>query len=172
MPWLFAPAEHRWGHDHFGNAVLCSLPVQAWERIPLPRHYGHSCRNVVLLSAAYRGRTLRLVVTHLDRGDDRDRDRQLQTVAALFLGQQEPAILLGDLNTTGDEPLLAQLLSTPGVHDPVAEILGPKTPRRIDWMLTRGLETVDAGVIENDASDHPCVWAELKLPGDAGGPNR
>ncbi|HVX62689.1 MAG TPA: endonuclease/exonuclease/phosphatase family protein [Pirellulales bacterium] len=172
MPWLFAPAEHRWGHGHFGNAALCRLPVSVWERIPLPQRYGHSCRNALLLSTHFRGRTLRLVITHLDRSDDRERNRQFQAVSALFLEQQEPAILLGDLNTTGDESLLAELLSTAGVHDPLSEILGDKTPRRIDWLLTRGLETVDAGLIDNGASDHPCVWAELKLTRDAERPAR
>lgn len=172
MPWLFAPAEHRWGHGHFGNAALCRLPVRAWEIIPLPQRYGHSCRNALLLSTTCRGRTLRLVITHLDRSDDRERNRQFQAVSALFLQLDEPAILLGDLNTTGDEPLLAELLSTAGVRDPLAEVLGDKTPRRIDWLLTRGLETVDAGLIDNGASDHPCVWAELKLTGDAERPAR
>ncbi len=167
MPWLFAPSEYRWGHDHFGNAVLCSLPVRSWERIPLPRQYGHSCRNFLLAAAEYRGQTLHVVVTHLDRSDDRERHRQFQVVADRFLALAEPAILMGDMNTTADEPVMTQLLATPGVRDPLAEILGDKTPRRIDWLLTRGLDTVDAGLIDNGASDHPCVWAELRLPGDA-----
>ncbi|HEV7224685.1 MAG TPA: endonuclease/exonuclease/phosphatase family protein [Pirellulales bacterium] len=162
--WLFAPAEHRWGHDHFGNAALTSLAVRSWQRIPLPRQYGHSCRNLLLVSLDYRGRTIRAVITHLDRSDARDRSRQLQLASELFLGLAEPALLLGDMNTTADEPSLEQLLSSPGVGDPVAEVLGEKTPRRIDWILTRGLETVDAGLIDVGASDHPCVWAELRLP--------
>jgi endonuclease/exonuclease/phosphatase family metal-dependent hydrolase len=162
--WLFVPAEHRWGHDHFGNAALSSLPVRSWQRIPLPRQYGHSCRNLLLISLDYRGRTVRAVITHLDRSDDRDRDRQLQLAAELFLSLSEPAMLLGDMNTTADEPPLKRLLSAPGVGDPVAEVLGEKTPRRIDWILTRGLETVDAGLIDAGASDHPCVWAEMRLP--------
>jgi endonuclease/exonuclease/phosphatase family metal-dependent hydrolase len=165
--WLFAPAEHRWGHDHFGNAALTSLAVRSWQRIPLPRRYGPSCRNLLLVSLDYRGRTIRAIVTHLDRSDDRDRSRQLQLAAELFLSLAEPAMLLGDMNTTADEPPLKRLLASPGVGDPVAEILGEKTPRRIDWILTRGLETVDAGLIDAGASDHPCVWAELRLPGGA-----
>ncbi len=172
MPWLFVPAEYRWGHNHFGNGMLCSLPIRSWERIPLPRRYGHSCRNLLLLAAAYRGKTLHVVATHLDRSDDRERSNQFHTVADLFLALAEPAILLGDLNTAGDDALLSELLSQPGVRDPVAEILGDKAPRRIDWLLTRGLDTVDAGLLDNDASDHPCVWAELKLAGDSAGPVR
>lgn len=165
--WLFAPSEHRWGHDHFGNAALTSLAVQSWQRFPLPRNYGHSCRNLLLTAFSYRGKTVRTVTTHLDRSDDRDRNRQLQLVAELFLSLAEPAILMGDMNTTADEPAMKRLLATPGVGDPLADILREKTPRRIDWILTRGLEAADAGLIDLKASDHPCVWVELRLPGDA-----
>ncbi|HUY92337.1 MAG TPA: endonuclease/exonuclease/phosphatase family protein [Pirellulales bacterium] len=170
--WLFAPSEHRWGHDHFGNASLTSLEVQSWQRMPLPRNYGHSCRNLLLAAFAYRGQTVRAVMTHLDRSDDRDRNRQLQLVAELFLGLAEPAILMGDMNTTADEPAMKRLLATPGVGDPLAEIMREKTPRRIDWILTRGLEAANAGLVDSGASDHPCVWVELRLPGDVTGPAR
>ena len=170
--WLFAPSEHRWGHDHFGNAALTSLAVQSWQRFPLPRTYGHSCRNLLLTAFSYRGKTVRTVMTHLDRSDDRDRNRQLQLVAELFLSLAEPAILMGDMNTTADEPAMQRLLATPGVGDPLAEIMQEKTPRRIDWILTRGLEAADAGLIDLEASDHPCVWVELRLPGDAADPAR
>ena len=168
LAWLFAPSERRWGHEHFGNAALTSLKVESWQKIPLPRDAGHSCRNLLLAAFSFRGRTIRAAITHLDRGDARDRQRQLEMAADLFLGLEEPAILLGDMNATADEPAIARLLSTPGVCDPLAEIMGANTPRRIDWILTRGLETADAGLIESDASDHPCVWAELRLPGDGG----
>lgn len=165
--WLFAPSEHRWGHDHFGNAAMTSRAVQSWQRFPLPRNFGHSCRNLLLTTFSFRGRTVRAVMTHLDRSDDRDRNRQLQLVAELFLSLTEPAILMGDMNTTADEPAMQRLLATAGVADPLAEIMREKTPRRIDWILTRGLEATDAGLIDLKASDHPCVWVELRLPGDA-----
>jgi endonuclease/exonuclease/phosphatase family metal-dependent hydrolase len=167
LAWLFAPAEHRWGHDHFGNGALASLPVESWQRFPLPQHDGHSCRNLLLAAFSHRGRTVRAVIAHLDRSHDRDRQRQLALAADLFLALAEPAILMGDMNTTADEPGMRRLLSRPGVGDPVAEILRERTPRRIDWILTRGLEAVDAGLVDLGASDHPCVWAELRLPGDA-----
>ena len=168
LAWLFAPSERRWGHEHFGNAALTSLAVESWQKIPLPRNSGHSCRNLLLAAFTFRGRTIRAAITHLDRGDPLDRQRQLQMAADLFLGLEEPAILLGDMNTTADEPAIERLLSAPGVNDPLAQIMGENTPRRIDWILTRGLETADAGLVESDASDHPCVWAELRLPGDDG----
>jgi endonuclease/exonuclease/phosphatase family metal-dependent hydrolase len=57
------------------------------------------------------------------------------------------------------------ILQARGVKDAVGSRMGARAPAdRIDWIFTRGLETVSAGVEKNDASDHPMVWAELKLP--------
>jgi endonuclease/exonuclease/phosphatase family metal-dependent hydrolase len=103
------------------------------------------------------------LLTHITRRDDRDRREQLRSVIALFLAIDKPAILLGDLNSDDEDPQIRQLLQTPGVSDPVAEVLGGETPPRIDWVLTRGFRSLDAGVYDNGASDHPLVWAEIAL---------
>jgi len=163
--WLFAPTEQRWWHYQFGNAVLSKLPITCWQRLPLPRRHARSFRNAVLVSCAIQGRTLNVVVTHLDRSDPRDRQEQWQAVTGLFLALAEPAVLMGDMNTEKLETPLTQLLAAPGVHDPLREILGDTGPR-IDWILTRGLRTIDAGIDDRGASDHPCVWAELSLHAD------
>lgn len=166
MQWLFAPTELRWFHYRFGNGVLTDLPVQSWQRIPLPRRHGRSYRNLVLLTTRFQGVALRALVTHIDRSDDRERADHLRAASELFLALDEPAILLGDLNTSADDPIIAQLLATPGVGDPIALSLGSTAPRRIDWILVRGLETVAAGIDDRGASDHHHIWAELRLPGD------
>jgi len=165
LAWLFAPAEERWWHEQFGNGVVASLPIDYWQRIPLVRRYGKGHRNVLLLGARYRGRPLRLLITHIDRGDDRERSEQLRQVGELFLALAEPVVLLGDLNTSAHEPDLARLLARPGVHDPLAEAMGPATPdRRIDWILSRGLHGVDGGMVDSPASDHAHYWVELAWP--------
>ncbi len=161
MDWLFAPTEQRWWHYRFGNGLLSSLPVEHWQRIPLERVHGKSFRNLLVSNIELDGRTVHVVITHIDRSDDRERVEQLRTVAELFLSLAEPAILMGDMNSSAEEPLIRRLLQSPGVRDPVADVLGDQAPPRIDWILTRGLRTVDAGIIETAASDHPCVWAEL-----------
>jgi endonuclease/exonuclease/phosphatase family metal-dependent hydrolase len=164
LKWLFAPTEERWWHYRFGNSVLSSLEVSSWQTIPLRREASHTYRNAVLLSARHGDASLHLVITHLERGDEQEREHQLRTVADLFLALSEPAILLGDLNCTADDDELRRLLSQPGVRDPLADVLGAAAPPRIDWILTRGLRTLDAGLLDNGASDHPLVWAELELP--------
>jgi endonuclease/exonuclease/phosphatase family metal-dependent hydrolase len=158
--WLFAPTEERWWHHQFGNAILSTAEVAWWQRVPLTSGArGH--RNLVLMEIGYGGGTVRVVVTHLDRNDPVARTAQLAAASDLFLALAEPAILMGDLNTTADEPQLAGLLTQSDIHDPLQEVLRESAPRHIDWILTRGLKTVDAGLIDNGASDHPLVWAEL-----------
>ncbi len=164
MPWLYAPTEQRWWCDPFGNGALSNLPVTSWQRIPLARTHGKSYRNAVLVRAEHQGKPVNIVVTHLDRSDDRERAEQLRTVGELFLALESPAILLGDLNTDDTEPALRKLLDAPGVHDPLRDRLGDAAPRRIDWILVRGLETIDAGIVNRGDSDHPHVWAELAWP--------
>lgn len=158
--WLFAPTEERWWHHQFGNAVLTAAGVTWWQRLPLPGgNRGH--RNLVLMEIEHARRMVRIVATHLDRNDPVARAAQLAAASDLFLALAPPVILMGDLNTTADEAPLAVLLSRSDIHDPLHEVLRDGTPRHIDWILTRGLKTVDAGMIDNGASDHPLVWAEL-----------
>jgi endonuclease/exonuclease/phosphatase family metal-dependent hydrolase len=164
LRWLFAPTEERWWHYRFGNCALSSLEVTNWQIIPLRRETSHTYRNAVLLAARHDGAAVHIVATHLERGDEREREHQLRAVSELFLALAEPAILLGDLNTTLADTEMQRLISQPGVHDPLGEALGAAAPPHIDWILTRGLRTLDAGLIDNGASDHPLLWAELALP--------
>lgn len=168
--WLFAPTEERWWHHRFGNAVLSSLPIASWQIVPLRQRQSHSHRNAVLLTARIGTRQLHVVATHLDRNDT-DRNVQLRAVADLFLALAEPALLLGDLNCVQGDAEIDRLRSQSGVGDPLAEIMGQNTPPHIDWILTRGLKTVDAGLLDDGASDHPLVWAELDV-GEATEPDR
>jgi endonuclease/exonuclease/phosphatase family metal-dependent hydrolase len=182
MGWLFAPACKLWFHVGFGNGLLSSMPVDYWQRIPLPRHFNTIDRNAVLVNLKHRRQTIHVLLTHLNQNYDEERQCQLRAVINLFLSLSEPAILLGDLNSYGDDPQIGQLLSTAGVRDPVGEILVKDArqrslPGRVDWIIVRGLEAVDAGMVENEASDHPMIWAELKLkdgqtsqPADEHGP--
>jgi endonuclease/exonuclease/phosphatase family metal-dependent hydrolase len=161
--WLFAPAARVWYCRESGNGLLSRLPVSFWQRIPLARNYDRSHRNAVLLALPFRGQTIHLLLTHITRRDDREREAQLQAVIAMYLALAEPSILVGDLNSDADDPQIHQLLETPGVTDPVGEILGPRAPRRIDWIITRGLRCLDAGIRDDGASDHPLIWVELDL---------
>jgi endonuclease/exonuclease/phosphatase family metal-dependent hydrolase len=161
MPWLFAPSETRFGRASFGNAMLCRLPVGQWYRAPLPTTRLRGLRDIVLTHVDVGGKRVVVLVTHLDVKTDHD--AQLALVTDLFLSLQEPAILMGDLNTRRDNPVLAKLLATPGVVDAVGGKSEGQTADRIDWIITRGLTVGDSGVHAKGESDHPMVWAELEV---------
>jgi len=162
LPGLFAPVERQWWHESFGNGVLTSLDVDHWQRIPLSSSIADSNRNLLLLRLQFAGKPLNVIITHLERHDDHN--AELRTVIVLFESLQEPAILMGDLNTRKDDAQIAALRNTPGVTDAIGAALNDKTPDSVDWIFARGLRLVRSGFTDNGASDHPAAWAELSVP--------
>ncbi len=167
MAWLFAPSVRQWYWLESGNALLTRMPVTGWRRIPLIRQVDYSYRNAVQVDLCRQfdseNRVIHVLLTHVNRRYESERIAQLKEVIPMFLALAEPAILLGDLNSTAQDSQIRQLVDSPGVIDPVGQILGPKdSGDRIDWIFVRGLRSIDAGIVENDASDHPMVWAELE----------
>lgn len=163
MAWLFAPTERRWWSDSFGNALLSRLPIEQWKRIPLQGTQGKAFRNAVVTQVRLGQTTLSVLATHVDRHDDRQ--AQLAEVIAMFCNLPSPCILMGDMNTDRRDPQWGKLLQDGQVVD-VVHAGNPRAddPARIDWIVSRGVEVIAAGSINNGASDHPCYWAELRLP--------
>ena len=158
--WLFAATERRWWSDHFGNGLLYRIPVRAALRVPLINTRGKAYRNAILATVELEQANVRVLAVHIDR--ENDRRPQLQAMIDLFLSLQEPCVLMGDLNTTAEDPLLSNLMERPGVRSPLHESLVDRLPsQNIDWIFTRGLNTVVVNLVENTASDHPVVTAEL-----------
>lgn len=162
LPWLFAPYERRWWRDDFGNGLLAAPPVARWRAEPLPHSNVKGHGNLLEAEIDFAGGTLNLLVTHVDRR--RDRLPQLLRVLERFRQLPEPVVLLGDLNSTADEPLLAELLAEPGVADPLRLPQAWGDRPRFDWIVTRGLRILDAGAIDDGASDHPVFWVEVMRP--------
>ncbi|MCE9607002.1 MAG: endonuclease/exonuclease/phosphatase family protein [Planctomycetia bacterium] len=167
MTSLFTPTEQRWWQAKFGNGLLSKLDVRSWQVVPLERRHGKSYRNLVHVRAkAANGTPLNILVTHIDRSDDRERHEQMRTVGEYFLALQSPAVLMGDLNSDAADQEIVKLLDQPGVVDVLGKVKGFQTPRHIDWILTRGLEPVDAGVSPVGPSDHAHIWADLIVPAE------
>jgi endonuclease/exonuclease/phosphatase family metal-dependent hydrolase len=165
MGWMFVPAEKRWWHNHYGNALLTRLPLTDYVRIPLPTPSRQRFRAALLTNFEHWGRTVHVLTVHIDKDEEGNTHNiQLRTSFDLFLSLSEPAILLGDLNEFSTHPELVRLLKTPGVHNALTDIPGPTVKKNpIDWIITRGLRTVRAEWIANPASDHPVARADLEL---------
>ena len=158
----FVPTERRWWHDHFGNAILTRYPLSQIHRLPLPGTRGKAFRCAILAQFEFRQQTVQLLAVHVD--SQSDRELQLQSVISLFMGLQAPAILIGDLNSKPDDPLLRDLLARPDVVDPLQDApLDARGRSHIDWILARGFRSLKGELIENDASDHPAAIAELEI---------
>jgi endonuclease/exonuclease/phosphatase family metal-dependent hydrolase len=161
--WLYAPTEQRWWGQLFGNGVITSLAIENWQRLPLVRQKSKTYRNATLLQLSAGNARVNVLVTHLDRVSAADRSAQLQSVTSWFLALEPPVVLLGDLNTTRDDPAMKKLLATSGVVDALAQLKNDP-PRRIDWILARGFKVLDVGMVDRGASDHPFYWADVQVP--------
>jgi endonuclease/exonuclease/phosphatase family metal-dependent hydrolase len=164
LPYLYVPAEQRFGNPTFGNAIFSDLPVTHWQRIVLPSARFRALRNYTVSDIDWHGTTVHFLTTHVDF--KAGGDEQLGIVTQVFLNLPEPAVLMGDLNHTAASPQIQQLLASKGVEEAIDYFLGPPPPPpkgRVDWIFLRGLRAVDAGIVDFGASDHPAYWAEVKL---------
>lgn len=162
MQSIFLPTERRWWHDHFGNGLLTRLPLRHVQRLPLVCTRGKAYRSATLTEFELQSQTVQLLSVHVD--SQADREHQLRTVLTLFQGLQAPAILIGDLNSTADDPQMIELLSKPEIVDPLKDSPPDNRGRKhIDWILARGFHCRSGQLIQNEASDHPAVVAELEL---------
>lgn len=158
---LSAPTRRRWFRPHRSNAVLTRWPVGTWTRMPLAGHSRQRFhfRNLTIAELRLR-QALWVMFTHLNRKEGRD--AQLARVMQEFL-QRSPAILLGDFNMNGSHPAMREYLARTDITDALGENLEDDDPRRVDWILCRGVEVVDAGVIDSGASDHPLYWCDIRI---------
>jgi len=163
MKSAFIPTEVRWWHDHFGNALLTRHPVTSLQRIPLAGTRDKAFRTALLARVPWQDSTIQVLAVHVDSQDDRA--RQLDAVVALFLGLEPPAILMGDLNSNRDDPVLQRLVARPDVVETLDKSVRDGRGRQpIDWILARGLHCRTAKLVDTDASDHPAVVAEFDVP--------
>lgn len=162
MGWLYMPARYRWFHQDRGNGLLSVFPVNHWNRSILPGSARRTPRTLTSARLLVDGRELWLLITHLNTRNGRH--AQLDVVLDRFR-HYSPAILLGDLNTPRDDPVLSQYLAQEPVIDALGQALGANDPGdRVDWVLTRGMQVVDGGVEASAASDHPYYWVDLRFP--------
>lgn len=161
--WLFAPTDDRWYQHYFGNGLLSRFPVSQWQIHPLYAGVKEirSLRNMIIATIPINGNDVHILVTHLDRGAIRE--QQLSQVLNQFRQLPEPAVILGDFNTPGDNPQLLELFNNPAYTDAVKVALG-KQENRIDWIISKGLQIKSGGMQERGISDHPSYWIRFGFP--------
>lgn len=153
---LFAATERFFWQEDFGNALLSPVPPQSWERIPLPYADEGGWRNLLIARWPWGERQLTVMITHLDRGSARG--RQLALVIEQFRALAAPKLLLGDLNSQRDEPLLAALLA-----DPSLAVADPGEGNRIDWIIGQGVTFSAVRACDVGASDHPALLTQMTI---------
>ena len=101
--------------------------------------------------------------------DAKERATQVSEALA-YIGNTEPAALGGDMNATPDSPVYAQLLDA-GFRDPAEEVSDrprsagtiANSPERIDYVLLRGVDSLQTWASDLGASDHPLVAVEVQF---------
>ena len=160
---LFLPTERRYWHDHFGNGVLSHLPIHGWVRLPLPYAAGPAHRNLVYAHLGSADDPIRVLVTHIDRREDRD--RQLRAALNFFQTLPPPVLLLADLNATFEHPMIAALLNDPEVVASNGWYPWRPAPGRVDWIMARGFRALGAEQCDVGGSDHARIALSLeRLP--------
>lgn len=171
--WLFSPSQERYYQTSTGNSLLSRLPIQAWHSQPLAwmddlegsarsRRY----RNMIVADLMLGGKTVKLFVTHLDRGQIRH--SQLKSVLQQF-DLYDSAILMADLNTYPNDTVLQAWLTENPEADAIAVAMNEHPAHswgeelRLDWILIRGFRVLNGGFEPVGISDHPYLWVELEL---------
>lgn len=158
---LDAPVRRRWFRRHRSNALLTRWPIGEWTRTPLAGHARQRFhfRNLTI-AELHLHRPVWILFTHLNR--KQGRDAQLARVMEEFL-RRSPAVLMGDFNMNRDDAAMREYLARDDVVDALGGTLDHDDPRRVDWILCRGLTVTNAGVIDTGASDHPLYWCDVKV---------
>ena len=169
LGWLYAPTRKKHFSAKFGSALLSRYEIKSYEVKPLlwerrdrnGTQVSRSNRNLITVLIEIEGQPVTVMITHLDRGPLRL--EQLSNVIAEFR-QHSHAILMGDLNSNREARPLGELLAAGEATDAIAvAAAGKDSPKRVDWILTRGFKVVDGGLHPKGVSDHPQLWAELQL---------
>jgi endonuclease/exonuclease/phosphatase family metal-dependent hydrolase len=163
-----------------GMAVLAATPVAPFDPVlltPGVSRRSHRRRLLVPVELMLDGRAVLLFDAHLSSGPELRTERVGQVTRLLgLLPEGVPAIVAGDLNDDPETPVITTLTYAgfvdawvaAGGERPGATIPANEPRRRIDFVLARGFEVVDAyvpddlGPAMSGLSDHRPVVASLR----------
>ncbi|HDR52263.1 MAG TPA: hypothetical protein ENN90_11690, partial [Mariniphaga anaerophila] len=156
----------------YGEGVLTKMPIIASRNVPLPHSPGNEARAALeVMVELESGDTICFIGTHLEhqRGSS-DRIDQVNEINWVFLPNNYPTILAGDLNDTPESEAISILKKywKDSAENNSAFTYPSDNPRiRIDYILFRPenqWKILDYQVIcDSTASDHCAVLAVLEL---------
>ena len=158
----------------YGNAFLSRLPVLEQEIIHIPdpethmeggAHYEHRCVLRCVLAAG--DRPITVLSTHFGLNPD-EQENAVRTVLELAAKDENPTMLMGDLNLTPESPILSPLyevFTDAAVRAPELLTFPSDTPdRKIDYILCgSAFRILSLRSMNTQCSDHRPLIAELSI---------
>lgn len=166
--WSIAPTRLRWFRPRGGNAVISTYPMTDAAVMQLAGNR-RDFRNLISFNIDLDGQQVTCINTHIATGRHADLQvRQFQQAIDLFLASS-PAVLMADMNMRPEQARIRAILEQNDVIDALGVVAKRenrpeiKPADDVDWILVRGLEVVGAGRVPPGISDHPMIWADLRL---------
>lgn len=164
------------GDGQYGTAILSRFEILDSGRFPLPNSAGGEPRGLQWAGVEVGGQEVRVYNTHLQNKLVGLREAQARHVAGILAGEEQPAILGGDMNATANTPtlgpLLAQLVDSWPVAGSGPEGTGPNGSRIDFVMASPTLEPQGAQTLRSAVSDHARVVVDYVVPASTDCPTR
>lgn len=156
----------------YGEGILSKYPIIASRNVPLPHSPGNEPRAALEITVELPlGDTIQFIGTHLEhQQESSDRLYQVQKINNVFLENQFPSILAGDLNDTPKSKpiaLLKKYWENASGENPEPTYPSENPKKTIDYIFYRpanSWQVISTKVIcDTIASDHCAVFTVLKL---------
>jgi endonuclease/exonuclease/phosphatase family metal-dependent hydrolase len=170
MHYVYYPGSIAGDRD-FGNAVLSRWPIVADRKLLLPSSRTLMERPRIAVAAVIDSPGGYLAVYSVHNATPivslRGRNDQVDTIARHADRLPWPLVIGGDFNTLEAHSIDATIERfTPyGIRSATGNVRATADyffgSLRLDHVLVRDLEVIDAGAVDTDASDHRAVWVLL-----------
>jgi endonuclease/exonuclease/phosphatase family metal-dependent hydrolase len=170
----FGEAIRVGGSNPYGNGIVSRYPFRSIETIPVPdslqKNEGvyYESRCVIRAVIEVNNHEICLLITHMGLAKE-ERRNAVATVCRLLDDIDSPVILMGDFNTTPEDPVLCPLYERLSSCDECMDVPNQPTfssyvPReKIDYLFYRGLVCQQSYVVKEIVSDHFAMVAEFSL---------
>ena len=161
------------GKNPYGNAFVTPHAINSVETIKIPspvirlERAVYESRCVIRAVVKIDGRDIMFLVCHMGLADA-ERKRAVKTICRLLDETDLPCVLMGDFNTTPEDPVLKPLYNRLCDTDEFSSRKGAPTypsdapKNKIDYIFFRGLRCIHAETVNKVVSDHLPVVCEFE----------